>query len=725
MPPSWWRWPGNGPGKGSGAVDPGRDALTIRVAACRPARRIGLAAVVAAAGAAAHGADCTPPLDLAGLTGDRRLIHVAPDGDDRWSGSSASALADGSDGPLASLAAARDRARASPGPDAILLHGGDYRLASPVTFTEADAGLHILAAPGEAPVLHGGPEVTGWVAEGGGLWSAPLYLPDGQAPGAVVADGRRQVPARHPNLPADPTPRDGWLFAAAPPEGLQTNLGFAARPGDLPPLSGVEGLVATIVGGFFPGTQWGSDTLPVTSIDRDSGVVRTLGTDYFFTGEGSRYFLSGRREFLDAPGEWWFDTAAGRLFLIPAGPAGTVPAAVTAGVLPTFLEVAGASDLVIAGLGFRDGAPEGSGKFGSHTRGGGAIRVEAANRARILGNSFRNLGVAIHVQESSGVEIHGNDIAHTAGNGIYLGTSYGSFGRSDDAVIAGNRIRSVGEVYSETAGIWTQASDRFRIEDNLITDSAQFAIAAGSIWGPQDASHDGTIARNRVDRANRATADGGAIKLMGAQADLQGIAIRDNVITGTEGLMNRPDGSFWPEGFEDATEWPTPISWAIYLDGKASGNTISGNLLSGNVAAIGINGGWSNVVSGNIVLGGSGTAVRIDDATGRDWHPDWAEPNRIAGNDFVVTRADGRVVDIHAPGHGLAFVRFAGNRYQGGLTRQSFSIQPPAMLLGRFGGFASFQSLGQDHGGSVNLQPAPVLPAPPEPAEPPSGSGCG
>ena len=88
---------------------------------------------------------------------------------------------------------------------------------------------------------------------------------------------------------------------------------------------------------------------------------------------------------------------------------------------------------------------------------------------------------------------------------------------------------------------------------------------------------------------------------------------------------------------------------------------------------------------------------------------------------------DGRVVDIHAPGHGLAYVDFAGNRYRGGITRQSFSVQPPAMLLGRFGGFRSFQSIGQEHGGSVNEVPAralPALPPLPEAAPVPAG-GCG
>ena len=51
------------------------------------------------------------------------------------------------------------------------------------------------------------------------------------------------------------------------------------------------------------------------------------------------------------------------------------------------------------------------------------------------------------------------------------------------------------------------------------------------------------------------------VNISSPAGNAQRITIRGNVITRTGGLMNRPDGSFWPEGFEDATEWPTPISW--------------------------------------------------------------------------------------------------------------------------------------------------------------------
>ncbi len=612
--------------------------------------------------------------------GAESVFYLSPGGDDRWTGRASAPLADGSDGPLASFEAARDAARATAGRDRIVVRGGDYRLRATVAFDERDAGLAITAAEGEFPVLFGGIEAEGWREVGEGGWTARIDLTDGVGVHDLFVDGQRQHAARHPNAPVDGDPRRGWLFVRppTPDEEPLGNAQFRANTGDLPHLEDPGGVVAHVVGGPIPGMQWASDTLPVQSIDRDQGIVRVGGTGYFFTGTGSRYFLAGAEAFLDAPGEWWFDDRAGLLHYIARPGVSPPRTRVTVALLPTFLRFTGADDVLVSGLEFREGAPEGSGKHGTHMRGFGAVRLEGSDRARIVGNRFENVGVAIHVSESAGVSIAHNEIAHVAGNAIYFGTEYGTFGRSDDGEIIGNRIRDVGEVYFESAGVWFQAADRLRVAHNTIEGAAQFGIAGGSLWGDEDASHHVAIEHNTVRGANRLTADGGAIKMIGAQATPLRSVIRYNVVTGTDQLMARPEGGFWPPRFEDTQAWPSPISWAIYLDGRASGVSIIGNWLDRNVAGIGINGGWSNVVRRNVILGGAGCAFRVDDATGRGWRPDWIEANRIEENFARIERTDGCAVDVNAPGHGSGYVRFADNRFTGALGPRSFrGVEPP------------------------------------------------
>lgn len=637
------------------------------------------------------------------LVGTTPVRFVSPMGRDDWSGTRAQPNESHSDGPFLSLEAARDAVRAIGKPGIIVMEPGDYYLRQTVLFDTRDKGLAIVAACGQAPVLHGGTRLESWTREADDLWTAQMTLDPKQAIGAISVNGVAQTPARYPNAPRNRDPRGGWLFAAKPATGADPwsgNMQFRYHEGDLPILGKVGGLVANIVGGFDPGSQWGSDTLPVTSIDTATDTIHTRGTGYFFTSEGSRYFLTGLEAFLDAPGEWWQDPATGRIRYITLNRS-LGAASVVAATLPTFLRLEHADDMVISGLQFRDGTPQGTGKYGTDTRAFGAIRLERSRGVRIVGNVIRDVGVGIHVSESENVLIADNEIANIAGNGIYLGTAYGSFEKSSGARIMSNHIHEIGQVYFESAGIWFQAADNVTIANNRIEDVAQFGIAGGSIWGPQDSVHDVLIENNEIRNANQQTADGGAIKLNGMQSSPLNCIVRSNRIVGTGHLMNRPDGTFWPAGYENTGEWPSPISWAIYTDGRASGIRIEGNFLFKNVSAIGINGGWSNIVKGNQVAQGSGAAFRVDDGTGRGWRPSWALPNRIEDNDVSIDSYNGFSVSIYVPDHGADYVHFAGNRYRGSLNDESFQVRPETMSSGQYGALTDFQAAGEDDGSTI------------------------
>lgn len=485
---------------------------------------------------------------FSGSTGPRTIFYVSPDGKDTWSGLLPTANQQGGDGPFASIERARDAAREKGGANTIALGKGDYYLTQPIVFDARDAGLILTARCDEAPILHGGSRVPNWAQQADGRWTAPLKLPPDAGIGDLFVNGIRQTRARFPNAPADGDPRKGWLFAAKCQPAIDVSEGntrFCFHAGDLPAVDDISGLVADIVGGYRPGSQWGNDTLPVVSIDGAGRTVHTKGTGYFFTAEGSRYFLTGAKALLDAPGEWWYDLAGGQLHYIPVDR--SLPnSVVVAGVLPTFFKLDGANGMVISGLELRDGAPDGSGKFYTETRGFGAIRIEHADGVRIVGNSIENVGVGVHVTESKDALIAANVIADVAGNGIYIGTNYGTFGKSNGARILSNHIHDIGTIYIETAGIWFQAADNVRIADNLIENTAQFGIAGGSLWGANDAVYNAVIEHNVIRNANQQTADGGAIKMMGEQADPLNSTIRSNLVTGTGHLMNRADGTFWP-----------------------------------------------------------------------------------------------------------------------------------------------------------------------------------
>ncbi|NUQ62753.1 MAG: right-handed parallel beta-helix repeat-containing protein [Pirellulales bacterium] len=153
------------------------------------------------------------------------VIYVAPSGNDAWSGRLADANGERTDGPLASLAAARDaiRKRKEAGPLAapveVRLRGGVYRPQEMLVLEPRDSGteqcpVSYLAHPEETPVLSGGVPITGFKPWRGEIVSAelPASLPEGAYFRSLFVDGERMIRARCPNyVPEDPY-RKGFLY---------------------------------------------------------------------------------------------------------------------------------------------------------------------------------------------------------------------------------------------------------------------------------------------------------------------------------------------------------------------------------------------------------------------------------------------------------------------------------------------------------------------------------
>ena len=94
-------------------------------------------------------------------------LYVAPSGNDAWSGRLAAPAADRTDGPLATLAGARQAVRKLKAqgplkePVQILVADGEYAMSEPLVLTPADSGsatcpISYEAAPGAAPRFTGG-----------------------------------------------------------------------------------------------------------------------------------------------------------------------------------------------------------------------------------------------------------------------------------------------------------------------------------------------------------------------------------------------------------------------------------------------------------------------------------------------------------------------------------------------------------------------------------------
>ncbi|MBM4084125.1 MAG: carbohydrate-binding protein, partial [Planctomycetes bacterium] len=171
------------------------------------------------------------------------VLYVSPSGSDAWSGRRPEPNEGKTDGPLASVAGARDAIRrmkaAGPlnAPVQIRLRGGTYYPAEMVVFEPQDSGaeacpISYVAQPGETPVLSGGVRVTGFRPHQGQIVCADLpQVKQGEWNfRSLFVNGERMIRARYPNyVPADPY-RQGFLYVR--PDCFGEAVGSAHNAGD-------------------------------------------------------------------------------------------------------------------------------------------------------------------------------------------------------------------------------------------------------------------------------------------------------------------------------------------------------------------------------------------------------------------------------------------------------------------------------------------------------------
>ncbi len=236
-----------------------------------------------------------------GYAGDTRLFYVSPAGDDTGAGTR--------NAPFRTIQRAADALR--PG-DRCIVRGGTYReTVRPPNSGTAEKPVVFEACAGESVVVSGTEMITEWTQSEGGIWSAPCAGPAEQ----VFWDGAMLPLACWPNGPGDPMQRV-WA---------QADEGSDAKGIRDPDLPGVD--LAGATAHILPGDHWVSWTLPVESCDPAAHQIAFTAAwsqdRAHAVRKGTRYFLFGATLLLDAPGEWCFDAAQGRIFLLP--PAGADP----------------------------------------------------------------------------------------------------------------------------------------------------------------------------------------------------------------------------------------------------------------------------------------------------------------------------------------------------------------------------------------------------------------
>jgi hypothetical protein len=293
---------------------------------------------------------------------------VSPDGSDRNAGTAGK--------PLATDATALNRIHESrPSgeiftnePAQIFLRGGIYRLQKPLSLQPEDSGMKssptiIAAAPGEHPVLSGGMEIAGWrkakrVSNLPGFVRGKIWIADAPSISGrtlefrqLWVNERKAIRARTPNgenmerLVAWDKTNQVAIIPATAIVGLQKPANMEMVVDQVWEIAVLRVQTLRIEGAnaFLTFRQ------PEGKIEFEHPWPPVIVTTNYHTP----FYLANAIEFLDSPGEWFEDLAAGKIYYWPREDEDMTQARVFAPALETLVRIEGSLDHPVSNLQFK------------------------------------------------------------------------------------------------------------------------------------------------------------------------------------------------------------------------------------------------------------------------------------------------------------------------------------------------------------------------------------
>ena len=555
------------------------------------------------------------------------VIWVSPRGSDANPGSSNAPLAT----PTAALnqlaASLRSQSSLSEKELRIVLRDGVYPLPDSMHLRSVIAGsaparISIEAAPGEHPVLSGGIRIGNWkrakqtlagvsLAARGRLWVADLPSHNGLPPEfrQLWINDRKAIRAREPN-DESLTRLIAWNPAAETAAIPASSLRGITAPGRMEMIVDQVWEIAVL----RVASIRVSETNAQLTFDQPESSLEfhhpwppvTVNAKY-----QAPFYLANTLEFLDEPGEWYEDLAAGKLYYWPRADEDLARASVYAPVLETLVRVEGSPDQPLVNVQFkgvtfahttwlrpsRQGhvplqegmymldarklSPKGTpyhpklDNVAWIGRPPAAVSVKDANRISFVDCRFEHLGSAgLDFERGTHDDlVQGCVFRDVAGNGLQLGKfsdtnieTHVPFNPSDPRELCIHEKIS-NNVFMDCANedwgcvaIGIGYAQNLAVEHNDVSQMPYTGISVGWGWTRMtNTARSNLVFANRVHGVGRRLGDLGGIYLLSAQP---GTVVAENSIADMAPSPYVPDPDHW---------------FYLYLDEGSAGVTVRDN----------------------------------------------------------------------------------------------------------------------------------------------------
>jgi len=430
----------------------------------------------------------------------------------------------------------------------------------------------------------------------------------------------------------------------ASPPGTTTDMRF--REGALPQWAGVTGAEVHI----FIAWGWVNAIVPIDRIEYPDRRIVFAGEAAQDVRVGNRFFVENVRAALDAPGEWYQDSAAGEVLYMPDDPAFS-GADVTAPILDRLIVLEGdpaagrfVENVHFRGLRFADTTYNLTTDY--YTPQDACVVMSGARDCSVEDCEFPWLGgYAVKLANRSERCTVLRNQAHDMGQGGVILVD-GTADEAHHCEVLGNTLERLGLIYKHVAGVYVCHGSDNRIAHNRIVDVPRYAVSVKS-QGEEALSQRNVVEYNEMIRTNLETNDTGAFESLGYEHRDSGNIVRYNLILDSVGLMTTAAGEIQSPCF----------TWGVYLDDYSSGTTVYGNIVARTVVGgVCVHGGQNNIIRNNVFVEGHDHQVRLQP---RD---EFMKGNEFVNNIVAYSRPESQLVFSWRSAKGL-FAEWDRNVY--------------------------------------------------------------